>query len=79
MNRGFGGGRGFRHRFYATGLTGWQRAAAMSTAQPPQAGSPAAELEMLKAQAEAAAATLDQVRRRIDELTAKTDRSASDQ
>jgi len=24
---GFGGGRGWRNRFYATGLTGWQRAA----------------------------------------------------
>lgn len=25
-DRGRGGGRGFRNRFYATGLTGWQRA-----------------------------------------------------
>jgi hypothetical protein len=23
---GYGGGRGYRHQFYATGLTGWQRA-----------------------------------------------------
>lgn len=71
------GGRGYRHMFHATGLTGWQRAAA--AAQTPQSLSPAGEFEMLKAQAEAAAATLEQVRQRIDALTAKTDAPVSDQ
>jgi len=69
--------------FHATGLTRWQRAAANApqgadAVQPPVAESPAEELEMLKAQAEAAAATLDQVRQRIDELTTKIDSPASD-
>ena len=69
--RGFGGGggrggRGRRNRFYATGLTGWQRAAAgmpafgggqfAPAAQAGQAASPAAskeqELGILKQQAE---------------------------
>jgi hypothetical protein len=61
--------------FHATGLTGWQRAAAAAQTPP----SPAEEVEMLKAQAEAAAATLEQVRQRIDTLTAKTDAPVSDQ
>jgi len=44
---GFGRGRGFRrrNRFYATGLTGWQRAAGVPAAQAgpaPEAGEPTA-------------------------------------
>jgi len=70
--RGGGGGRGWRNMFYATGLTGWQRAMGVpvGTAAEPPPVSPEQELQMLKQQAESAAATLEQVRRRIDELTA---------
>ncbi len=77
MNRGFRmgrGGRGYRHMFYATGLTGWQRAGtgAAGVASPAPAAEPTLsqeeELQALKAQAEAAAATLEQLRRRIEEI-----------
>ncbi len=73
FGRGRGGGRGWRNWFYATGLTGWQRAAMgfPGPAPPttaPQTMSPEQEIEMLKAQAEAAADTLERIRRRIDEL-----------
>jgi len=62
--------------FYATGLTGWQRAA-MAAAEPPAAAQPPQyddslqeELLSLKRQAEATAATLDQLRQRIDQIAA---------
>lgn len=67
------GGRGRRNMFYATGLTGWQRAA-MDAAEPPAATQPQPqeavqqELEAIKTQAEATAASLDQIRRRIEEI-----------
>lgn len=73
-----GRGRGWRNMFHATGLTGWQRAAmgfpfwGGGQPVPPPAVSKEAELQMLRAQADAAAATLDQLRQRIDELTAAT-------
>jgi len=80
FGRGRGGGRGWRNMCYATGLTGWQRAA-MGVPQPmppqaqpippaAQAPSSADELQMLRAEAEAAAATLERIRKRIDELSA---------
>ena len=73
---GFCGGRGCRHRFYATGLTGWQRAGAgvpnvQPAPQPAQEPSPEQELQTLKAEAEAAAASLEHIRQRIDELAGK--------
>lgn len=74
------GGRGRRNMFYATGLTGWQRAA-MDAAEPPAATQPQPaeavqqELEVLKTQAAAVAAALDQIRRRIEEIA--TSRPAS--
>jgi len=73
------GGRGWRHRFFATGLTGWQRAAAgmqafggcvQPQAQPAPAGSDRQEIEALKAQADQYADALEAIRRRIDELCA---------
>lgn len=76
FGRGRGGGRGWRNMFYATGLTGWQRAGAAAPVGAAPAEPPAApmheeeEIEMLRAQAEAAAATLEQIRARIDEITA---------
>ena len=88
--RGFGGGggrggRGRRNRFYATGLAGWQRAAAgmpalggNQFAAAPQTGLDAApgvsreqELDLLKRRAEGFASALDEMKKRIAELEAK--------
>jgi hypothetical protein len=78
FGRGRGGGRGWRNWFYATGLTGWQRAAmgglglaAASLFARPFA-SPGAteeqELDLLKQQAEQLSGALDEVKKRIDQL-----------
>jgi len=82
--RGRGGGRGWRNQFYATGLTGWQRAA---TGYPAFGGGvPAAapypdtfaptisseqQLDALKGQAEYFQDALEGIRKRIEELEAK--------
>jgi len=85
--RGFAGwgrgGWGRRNWFYATGLTGWQRA---GYGYPAFGGAPYGapyaapyaptvtqeqELEMLKGQAEYFEDALDGVKKRIDELQAK--------
>ncbi len=86
--RGFGmgfgragawGGRGRRNWFYATGLTGWQRAAAgqpaWGAATAPVAAAPWSpaltsrqQLDLLKGQAEHLEDALAGVRRRIEEL-----------
>jgi hypothetical protein len=68
---GRGGGRGRRNMFYATGLTGWQRAA-MDT-QSTGVGGDAnitknQEIEALKRQADGAAQVLENIRKRISEL-----------
>ncbi len=76
-----GGGFGRRNRFYATGLTGWQRAgmSAPVYAAPPAYGAPyvapvgpvvtkSQELDALKGQAEYFADALEGIRKRIDEL-----------
>lgn len=68
--RGRGGGRGmfggagtgWRNMFYATGLTGWQRSAAIPTREQ--------QVEALKGQAEYLAETLGDVRKRLEELEA---------
>ena len=81
--RGRGGGRGHRNWFYATGLTGWQRAAygypgfgglyRVPFAAPyPPAMSGEQEVDMLKGQAEYLEDALDGIRKRLDELEAKT-------
>jgi len=85
--RGFGGrggGRGWRNQFYATGLTGWQRAAmgwpAFGGIPGPVApyGEPVApavsaeqQLDALKGQAEYFEDALDGIRKRIEGLEAK--------
>ena len=82
--RGGGGGRGRRNRFYATGLTGWQRAAmgypAFGGGVPagiPYPGplapamSGGQQLDALKGQAEYFEDTLEGIRKRIEELEAK--------
>lgn len=72
------GGRGYRHQFYATGLTGWQRAA-REVAEPPAQNNPPQDallydaLERLHTCVDEATATLQQLRQRIDELTASQD------
>ena len=59
-----GGGRGWRNQFYATGLTGWQRAY----------GGPGREEEVgaLKDQAGYFESALAGIRKRIEALEAKT-------
>lgn len=70
---GWGGrGRGWRNWFYATGLTGWQRAGAwpwLGTGFP--AGPPENELALLKGQAGQLQSVLENIQKRIDELEAK--------
>ena len=83
--RGRGGGRGWRNRFFATGLTGWQRAAmgwpafggAVPPAAPYGAVAPAnlstdQQLDALKGQAEYFEDALEGIRKRIEELEAKS-------
>ncbi|MCG9968664.1 DUF5320 domain-containing protein [Pelotomaculum terephthalicicum JT] len=60
---GFGGGRGFRRMFYATGLPGWAR-----LGYPAYAGTyePAlGEKELLSRQAEFLESQLEQVKKRL--------------
>ncbi len=80
-----GGGRGFRNRFYATGLPGWQRAAGgwqawgnpfipnMNYGAPNNISAMTKEQEMdaLKGQAEYLAGALEDIRKRIEELETK--------
>ena len=86
---GRGGGRGWRNRFYATGLTGWQRAA---MGGPPVGGpvpypvpyaAPFAptmtmeqELDALKGQAEYFEDALEGIRKRMEELQEKSKQSS---
>ncbi len=63
--RGGGGGRGRRNRFFATGLTGWQRAGVTSWTDVPVREE---ELAALKNQADRIGGTLDAIRKRIGEL-----------
>ena len=75
--RGFSGGqgrRGHRHRFLATGLTGWQRAAMTEpepAVTPPLSSSIEETVQTLEAQAEATTAALVELHQRIDELAAR--------
>jgi len=85
---GRGGGWGRRNQFYATGLTGWQRAGmgggaygyGMPQAYPtPYAGPLAApvtreqELDVLKGQAEYLEDALEGVKKRLEELQSQAD------
>jgi len=67
---GRGGGRGWRNRFYATGMTGWQRAGWGAYPLPSAAPvvSPETELEALKSQARSFQGALDGIQKRIEEL-----------
>ena len=79
--RGGGGGFGRRNMYYATGMTGWQRAAMGAPAYgvPPAYPAPYAapfgptqtvqqELDMLKGQTEYFEDALEGIRKRIEEL-----------
>ena len=73
FGRGGGGGRGWRHMYYATGVPGWARAGYYPAwGAAPSVGTPAPEQETaaLKAQQEYLTATLDSVKKRIEELEA---------
>lgn len=75
---GFGRGRGWRNQYYATGLTGWQRAATGMPAwgapgygyapQPGYAPTPEQETSALKTQAEYLENSLTEIRKRMEEL-----------
>jgi len=60
-----GGGRGWRHMFYATGLPGWMRFGYT----PP---TPQQETDALKAQAESLRQELDAINKRIADLEGKS-------
>ncbi|MBN2181162.1 MAG: DUF5320 domain-containing protein [Sedimentisphaerales bacterium] len=71
--RGFwgrGGGRGWRNRYYATGVPGWAVAPYGNPAWGPVAGNitPEQELAGLKDQAQYFQDALDEISKRIDEL-----------
>ena len=66
LRRGFsGGGRGWRHMFYATGLPGWMRFGVTSP-------TPQQESDALKAQAESLKQELDAINKRIEDLEGKS-------
>ncbi len=72
MGMGYGGGyggRGWRHRFYATGVPGWATYGAPPV--PPAYAAPMtrdAELEWLKSHVEGLQSALQQANERISEL-----------
>lgn len=75
FGRGGGGGRGHRNMFWATGLTGWQRAGmpvpgAYAPAVPPASYQPTAEQELtaLKGQVRFMEESVRQAQERIREL-----------
>lgn len=67
-SRLFGGGRGWRNWFYATGLPHWMRGSAAP--QP----DPDVERQVLRNQTQALQEQLDSVQRRLAEIDAGTER-----
>ena len=77
-----GGGFGWRNRFYATGLTGWQRAGmgwnpGWTGAWAGAAPTREQELEGLKDEASYFEQSLEEIKKRITELEQKTQSAAS--
>ena len=71
FGRGFGGGgHGWRHWFHATGLPRWMRFGARAAPYPKL--DLETEKEALKTEAEAPQSELDSVKKRLEELEAKT-------
>ena len=62
-----GGGRGWRHWFYATDLPGWQRATLDYSPSAPGL-TKEQELQSLKAQADYFQNALDEIQKRLEEL-----------
>ena len=73
--RGFGGGRGWRNWFHATGLPRWARGGGISSVLPTVA--PEQELNGLKEQAKYLGNALEDISKRIGELESL--RSAKEQ
>ena len=70
-----GGGFGWRNRYYATGLPGWERAGWWSGASPVSASpvvSKEQEADVLRAQAEYFEETLKSIKQRLDNLETKS-------
>lgn len=65
--RGIGGGRGWRHRFYATGLPGWMRAG-WPAAAPVPAPSKEDQARALTQQAGFLEESLAEIKQRLAEL-----------
>lgn len=71
---GMGGGRGWRNMYYATGLTGRQRAGAVWPDAYPAAYTPPTreqQMDALKSQAEYFEETLNGLRQRMSEIEAQ--------
>lgn len=68
--RSGGGGRGWRNRFWTTGLRRWWRGSKGAAFDPPPEPSAAPEQEMnaLRSQAQSLSDTLEKLQRRIQEL-----------
>ncbi len=67
--RGNGGGRGRRNSFYATGRPGWARGSAPYAPAAAAGPTPEQKLEWLKRQAARCEQALEDIRKRITELT----------
>jgi len=84
MGFGRGGGRGFRHRYYATGMTGYARAGygmgGWGWRQDQYYGGEAPqisrenELNMLKVESERLTETIESIKKRMVELEKKDDK-----
>jgi len=61
-----GGGRGWRNRFFASGLSGWMRPAGY--AAPYRKPDPEVEKQMLKNEVDVLGSELDYIKKRLDEL-----------
>lgn len=69
-----GGGRGRRNRYYATGLTGWQRVGAGGPYAPVGLSAPVdqeLQLSTLKAQADNLTRTLEAIKEKIETWEAR--------
>ncbi|MDA8305464.1 MAG: DUF5320 domain-containing protein [Deltaproteobacteria bacterium] len=70
--RGAGGGRGWRNRFFSTGLTGWQRGFRGFDPDLDVDLGPETQLETLKARAGYFEKILDGIKQRIQKLESGT-------
>lgn len=72
-----GGGRGWRHMFYATGLPGWARSggrtAPYENVPPYPAPDREAERQSLRSEAEFLQSELDMIKKRLTELETTTE------